>query len=206
VSIATFLLILFYAHVVLFSYTEQISILCAGLYFDNANMVSRLFRLDIGGSSLPGEWWGSGTGCPGRFWMPRIWRCSGLGWMGPWAAWSIIRYEGCWPCLWQGGWSLMILEVPCNPRHPMILWFCDFVILWFYDSMSGCFFDQTGCRSAMYITLKASVTEHHISCSFENHNSMEKAGGVNVNNSSLSKCLRNVVYRWIVTLQMCSYF
>ena len=30
------------------------------------------------------------------------WRCSGPGWMGPWAASSSIRYGGWQPCLWQG--------------------------------------------------------------------------------------------------------
>ena len=28
--------------------------------------------------------------------------CSRPGWMGPWAAWSSIKWGGCWPCLWQG--------------------------------------------------------------------------------------------------------
>ena len=37
-----------------------------------------------------------------------------------WKLWSSIN--GWWPCLWQGGWSLMILEVPSNPSHSMILW------------------------------------------------------------------------------------
>ena len=45
------------------------------------------------------------------------------GWMEPWAAWSSIRYGDCWPCLWWGGWSLMILEVPSNPSHSTIIWF-----------------------------------------------------------------------------------
>jgi len=26
------------------------------------------------------------------------------------------------PCLWQGGWRFMILEVPPNPGHSVILW------------------------------------------------------------------------------------
>uniref|UniRef100_A0A8C2T0S5 Elastin n=1 Tax=Coturnix japonica TaxID=93934 RepID=A0A8C2T0S5_COTJA len=39
----------------------------------------------LGGSSSLGEWLGPGTGCPGRLWMPRPWRCSRPGWMGPWA-------------------------------------------------------------------------------------------------------------------------
>uniref|UniRef100_A0A8C2UDF4 Uncharacterized protein n=1 Tax=Coturnix japonica TaxID=93934 RepID=A0A8C2UDF4_COTJA len=34
---------------------------------------------------------------------------------------GLIKCGGWWPCLWQGAWSLMILEVPSNPRHSMIL-------------------------------------------------------------------------------------
>mgnify|MGYP001853466558 CR=1 FL=1 len=37
-------------------------------------------------------------------------------------AWSSIKCGDWWPCLRQGGWSLMILEVPSNPSHSMILW------------------------------------------------------------------------------------
>ena len=37
--------------------------------------------------------------------------------------WSSIKCGGWWPCLRQGGWSLMILEVPSNPGHFMILRF-----------------------------------------------------------------------------------
>jgi len=36
--------------------------------------------------------------------------------------WSSIRYGSWWPCMRQRGWSLMILEVPSNPSHSMILW------------------------------------------------------------------------------------
>lgn len=32
-----------------------------------------------------------------------------------------IRSGSWWPCMHQGGWSLMILEVPSNPSHSMIL-------------------------------------------------------------------------------------
>ena len=61
------------------------------------------------------------AGCPERLWMPRTWRCSRPGWMGPWAAWSSIKCRRWWPCVWEGGWSLMIIEVPSNPSHSMIL-------------------------------------------------------------------------------------
>ena len=37
------------------------------------------------------------------------------------AAWSRISYEGWQPCLWQEGWSLMILEVPSNPSHSVVI-------------------------------------------------------------------------------------
>jgi len=32
-----------------------------------------------------------------------------------------IRCGGWWPCLRWGGWSFMILEVPSNPGHSVIL-------------------------------------------------------------------------------------
>ena len=46
-----------------------------------------------------------------------------------WPSWSLpttisFRDFFCWPCLRQGGWSLMILEIPSNPSHSMILWHC----------------------------------------------------------------------------------
>ena len=35
---------------------------------------------------------------------------------------SSIKWGGWWPCLWQGGWRFMILEVPFQPWP-----FCDSV-------------------------------------------------------------------------------
>jgi len=64
------------------------------------------------------EWWGAGTGCSEKLWMPHPWRCSRPGWMGPWATWS-----SSWqPYLWHGGWNLLIFEVPSNPSHLVTLW------------------------------------------------------------------------------------
>jgi len=60
------------------------------------------------------------TGCPEKLWIFHPWKCSRPGWMGPWEAWSSIKSEGWWPCMWQGGWTFMILEVPSNPSHSMI--------------------------------------------------------------------------------------
>jgi len=48
-------------------------------------------------------------------------RCSRPGWMGPWAAWSGIKCEGWRPCLGWGGWNFMILGIPSNPSHSMIM-------------------------------------------------------------------------------------
>ena len=59
------------------------------------------FRLDIRKNSLPWGWWGTGTGCPEKLWMPPHWQCSRPGWMGLWATWS----GGRCPCPWQGGWN-----------------------------------------------------------------------------------------------------
>ena len=49
---------------------------------------------------------------------------SRTGWMGPWAVWAGIKCGGWWPCMQQGCWSFMILEVPSNPSRSVIL------ILW----------------------------------------------------------------------------
>jgi len=51
--------------------------------------------------SLLRGWWGTGTGCPERLWLPPPWKCSRPGWMGFWATWS----SGRCPCPWQGGWN-----------------------------------------------------------------------------------------------------
>jgi len=72
----------------------------------------------LGGSSLPGEWWGAGTGCPERWWMPHPGRCSRPGWMGPWATWS-SKWGGWWPCP-AGGLELCDPWGPFQPRP-----FCD---------------------------------------------------------------------------------
>lgn len=68
----------------------------------------------LGRNSLLWEWGDTGTGCPVRLWMPLPWKHWRPGWMGLWATWSIA-----------GGWNEVILKVPSNPNHPMILWFYD---------------------------------------------------------------------------------
>ena len=35
-------------------------------------------------------------------------------------SWSSIKCGGWWPCLWRGGWNLMILEVSSNPNLSVI--------------------------------------------------------------------------------------
>lgn len=53
--------------------------------------------------------------------MPCPWRSLRHGWRGSWTAWC-GTWSRCWqPCLWQRGWNLIILEVPTNPRHSMII-------------------------------------------------------------------------------------
>ena len=83
--------------------------------------VSIRTALGIALSSLQGEWWGAGTGCPERLWMPHPWRCSRPGWMGPWAAWS-SKWGGWWPCP-AGGLEIHDPRGPFQPRP-----FCDSVI------------------------------------------------------------------------------
>jgi len=106
-----------------------------------------------GGISLLWEWWGAGTGCPERLWMFRPWRCSRPGWMEPWAAQSSPRSGGWWPCLWQRGWNLMILGVPSNPSHFLILWFYDLLT---QETVKYCF-PGNGCLCCMAIYVMPSV-------------------------------------------------
>jgi len=75
-----------------------------------------------GVSSSQGEGQGAGIGCLERLWMPHPWRCSRPGWIEPWAAWSSSRSGGWWPCRWQKDWNFMILGIPSNSSHCMILW------------------------------------------------------------------------------------
>ena len=51
-----------------------------------------------------------------KMWMPHPGRCSRPGWMGLWTARS---GGGNQPM--AGGWSLMIIKVPSNQSHSMIL-------------------------------------------------------------------------------------
>ena len=55
-------------------------------------------------------------------WMPHPWRCSRPGWTGPWAIRSSTWPSGWQPCLQQGCWNMMILEVPSNASRSVILW------------------------------------------------------------------------------------
>ena len=82
-------------------------------------------RLDVRGKFFTRRMVRCWNSCPERLWMPHPWRHSRPGWMGPWAAWSGIKCGGWWPCLWQGGWSFMILEVPSKLGHSVILQFYD---------------------------------------------------------------------------------
>ena len=55
------------------------------------------------------DWWGAGTDCLERLWMPCPWRCVRPGEMEHWAVWSSTWSSGWQVCLWQGAgawWSL----------------------------------------------------------------------------------------------------
>lgn len=71
----------------------------------------------LGGNFWQWEWWDTGTGCPGKLCMPPPWRCSGMGWTGPWAAWFSKRWGG-----GRGGcWNQIIFRVSSNPGYFMII-------------------------------------------------------------------------------------
>jgi len=59
--------------------------------------------------------------CPERLWMPHpsleVFKAGLDGALGS------LGCGGWQPCLWWGGWSFMILEVPSNPSHSVVLWF-----------------------------------------------------------------------------------
>jgi len=102
-------------------------------------------------SSLLERWWDAGTGCPERLWMPRPWRCSRPGWMGPWATWS-RKWGGWWPCL-AGGLEIHDPWGPFQPRP-----FCDSVILpWFSFSMKN-YNENSESISGIYL--------HGLDCSY----------------------------------------
>ena len=48
----------------------------------------RFFGFLLGKNSSQKEWWGIGTGCPGKWWSHRTWKCSGKGQMWHWLIWS----------------------------------------------------------------------------------------------------------------------
>jgi len=83
-----------------------------------------------GGSSLLWEWWGAGTGCPERLWMPHPWRCSRPGWIGPWQPGLVLNGEIDGPACGRGiGASWTLKSLPTQT----ILWFCDIGITGSYN-------------------------------------------------------------------------
>ena len=76
------------------------------------------FGLDVRGKFFTMRVVRCWNSCPERL-CP--WRCSRPGWMGPWAAWAGLKGGDWWPCLQQGGWSFMILEVLSYSSHSTIL-------------------------------------------------------------------------------------
>ena len=77
---------------------------------------SEINDLILGRNSLLWRWWDTGTGCPVRLWMPLAWKLSRPGWMELWATWAMGGVPA------HKGWDWVILRVPSNPKHSMILW------------------------------------------------------------------------------------
>ena len=68
-------------------------------------------------SSLWG-WRSTGTGCPEELWNLLLWRHQNPPGCGP------VQLTAGDPAL-SGGWTRWSPEVPSNPYHSMILWFCE---------------------------------------------------------------------------------
>ena len=90
----------------------------------------------LGENSLLRGWWGSGTGCPEKLWMPHPLRCWRPCWMGPWAA-SSAEWQ---PFPQQGHgtkWSLRFLP------SQAILWFYYFWVFSKYFCMTKLYLDDS---------------------------------------------------------------
>lgn len=75
------------------------------------------------------QWWRSGTGFPGKSWVPHLWRCFRRGWMGLWGTWSSRRC----PFPQQGRLELDDLQgpLPALPFYEsMIFWIKKWVFCW----------------------------------------------------------------------------
>ena len=77
-------------------------------------------------SSLWG-WWSTGIGCPEGLWILLLWRYSRPAWM-----WSCAVCSR-WPFF---GGRVGLDDPQRSLLTPTILWFCDSVIVWFYDSVN----------------------------------------------------------------------
>ena len=67
----------------------------------------------LGNISTQQEWWGTGSGCPGRWWSRCPWRCWTV-WMWHWWTWSCRQYQ------WRTDLSGLFQSY----------WFHDSTILW----------------------------------------------------------------------------
>ena len=95
------------------------------LFIYGSKLKEGRYRLDIRGSSLLWEWWGAEQLPREAVDAPSI--AGGVqgqvGW-GPGQPGLVWNVEVGGPAC-SGGWSFMILEVPSNPTHFMMLWFYD---------------------------------------------------------------------------------
>ena len=107
------------------------AVVCVCLGFQNVLSSSRE-GLDwmSGGSSLQRGWWGAGTGCPGRLWMPPGGVPGQAGW-GHGQHGLVLNREVSGPACGAGvgdSWSLRSLP---TPSHSVILWLDQPPLLWF---------------------------------------------------------------------------
>lgn len=80
----------------------------------------------LGRNSLPWEWWGTGTVCPEKLWMPNSWMSSG---------WGLEQ-----PCLLKGvliHGKGVVKGSSSNPRDSFFLWFYPSLWATFWSPQQG---------------------------------------------------------------------
>jgi len=109
--------------------------------------------------------------------MPNPWSHSRPGWMGLWATWSRGRSL---PIAWS--WNYVVLRVPFNPNHSMIIWFVMFAVLQQAVSFQSLpckawEWERDGCKRLCWqISVRMSMRQRREKQSFKYQETVKKGG------------------------------